>query len=122
MVKLMLACILMALSPQAPAAGAERFACNMGALTKGERARYGTLAETLLVAVCEQRELPSGYAFRLPPGKLVTAAQWISLERKCCPFFTFELNQARDQGPLWLRITGPQGVKEFIRGEFHLDQ
>jgi hypothetical protein len=50
----------------------------------------------------------------------MTAAEWVSFERKCCPFFAFELEQAKDQGPFWLRITGSEGVKPFIVEEFGL--
>jgi hypothetical protein len=62
----------------------------------------------------------NGYAFRLAPAKLVDAAQWVSFERRCCPFFAFELELAKNDGPLWLRITGTRGVKPFIREEFRL--
>jgi hypothetical protein len=48
----------------------------------------------------------------------MTAAEWVSLERKCCPFLAFEIEQPKDQGPVWLRITGPEGVKAFIEEEF----
>jgi hypothetical protein len=32
----------------------------------------------------------------------------------CCPFFTFELTFEPDSGPIWLRVRGQEGVKEFI--------
>ena len=50
----------------------------------------------------------------------MTAAEWVSFERKCCPFFAFTLEQPKDLGPLWLRITGSEGVKAFIEEEFQL--
>src|SRR6266545_4451753 len=111
----------MARIPLGSGAAGERFACNLSALTRSERALHARRAQALLSAVQERTELPNGYAFRLPPAELVTAAQWVAFERRCCPFFTFELEQARDQGPLWLRITGSEGVKAFIRAEFQLD-
>ena len=117
----LIATMLLSLVPHEPAAGAERFACDMTALTKSERAHHQRLARTLLVAVEERRELSNGYAFRLPPRTLMSAAEWISRERRCCPFFTFELEVPRDAGPLWLRVTGSEGVKAFIRAEFQLD-
>lgn len=100
--------------------GGERFACNMNALTKADRVRHQELSKSLMAAVKEQKELPDGYGFRLPADSLTTAAEWVSLERLCCPFFTFELEQARDSGPLWLRVKGPEGVKNFIKMEFGL--
>jgi hypothetical protein len=71
--------------------------------------------------VQEQRELPNGYAFRLPPALLTTTAQWVSLERKCCPFFAFEIELSKHDGPLWLLITGSEGIKAFIRAELDLE-
>jgi hypothetical protein len=96
----------------------EHFACNMHALNKAERARHHELSQTLFKAVVEKAELPNGYGFRLAAKDLSTAAEWVGLESRCCPFFGFELELARDQGPLWLRITGAEGVKTFIRAEF----
>jgi hypothetical protein len=31
------------------------------------------------------------------------------------------LSLAKDDGPLWLRVTGSKGIKPFIRSEFRLD-
>lgn len=111
---------VLAMMATGSAAGGERFACNMKALTSAERARHQELSHTLLAAVEEKTELPDGYAFRFPQASLVAAAEWVSLEHRCCPFFTFEIKQERDQGPAWLRITGSEGVKAFIREEFGL--
>ena len=119
--KVLVASMLMVLVPPGSAAGGERFACNMSALTKSERAAYAKLTRTLVAAVQEKSELRNGYSFRMPPAMLTTAAEWVAFERKCCPFFTFGLELARDEGPLWLRITGSEGVKAFIRAEFQLD-
>lgn len=116
--KILLAAMLMGLLPLRAAEAGERFACNMKALGPAERARYQELTKTLLAALQEKRELSNGYGLRLPTGSLLNAAEWVSLERKCCPFFTFAIEQARDEGPVWLRITGSEGVKTFIRAEF----
>jgi len=40
---------------------------------------------------------------------------FIQGERSCCLFFTFELVFLPNQGPLWLHIRGPEGVKEMIK-------
>jgi len=39
-------------------------------------------------------------------------------ERECCPFLTFELVALPNQGPLIVRVTGPDGTKEFVRSVF----
>lgn len=103
-----------------PAMGGEQYTCNMMALTQEEQTAYVTLATTLHASIQETKELKDGYAFRLPPERLVDAAQWVSFERQCCPFFVFEFAVAKDGGPMWLRITGDKGIKEFIRAEFQL--
>ena len=118
--KTLLVSLLMALVAFDSADAGEKFACNMKALNATERARYQELTTALMTATQEKRELPNGYGFRLAPSSLMAAAEWISLERKCCPFFTFEMEQPRDEGPVWLRITGSEGVKAFIRAEFQL--
>ena len=118
--KVLLVALLMAPVCLGSIAAGERFACNMKALTTAERARHQELSHTLFPAVQEKRELPNGYAFRLPPADLMTVAEWVSFERRCCPFFAFEIEQAKDNGSLWLRITGSEGVKPFIVEEFQL--
>jgi len=46
--------------------------------------------------------------------------EWIELERQCCPFFEFEVLRTRQDETVWLRLKGPEGVKEFILDEFWL--
>jgi hypothetical protein len=96
------------------------FACNMNALSKEERTRHGELTRALFAAVAERAELESSYAFRLAASDLPIVAEWIGFESRCCPFFDFELDLARDRGPLWLRIRGADGVKAFLRAELDL--
>ena len=99
--------------------GETPFACNLKAMNTEERKRYDRLSKVLFEAVEERRELPDGYAFRLANSiSLSNAAEWADLESKCCPFFDFQLERRREQGPLWLRLTGRPGVKQFIREEF----
>src|SRR5262249_55964870 len=117
---LMIVLLMTSMGP-APAAADEPFACNLNALTKTERNSHAQVSRRLWDAVQERRELSNGYAFRLPADAFVTAAEWVSLERRCCPFFSFELEVAKDGGPVWLRPTGRDGVKPFMRSEFGMD-
>lgn len=99
-----------------------RFYCDTKALNKTERERYNQLTHKLANARVETKELPDGYAFRLK-GEVITLSEvgeWISWERKCCPFFGFEIELERGNGPLWLKLRGMDGVKVFIRAEFHV--
>jgi hypothetical protein len=67
--------------------------------------------------------MPDGYAFRLSNDSdlLLRLAVFVDLERRCCPFFGFNIEVEPEGGPLWLKLTGRDGVKPFIRveiGEF----
>jgi hypothetical protein len=92
----------------------------MRAMTSDERTQHAALAAELFASVQERKELSNGYALRLPAGRWLDAARWAELEQKCCPFFSFTLDAAADRGPLWLRITGRAGVKEFMKDELGL--
>jgi hypothetical protein len=96
------------------------FACSMTALSAAERAHHKDLSAELHAAVKEIRELPNGYAFRLSGERrsLAMLSEWVSLERLCCPFFTFQIEAASETQPVWLRITGREGVKVFMQSEF----
>ena len=94
-------------------------ACDMSAIGPGLRGRHVANAGELFRAVEQIRELPGGYAFRLPADAdtLLKAAEFISLERLCCPFLGFALEVEPEGGAVWLRLTGREGVKAFIQEE-----
>ena len=96
------------------------FACNAFALSPEVRKRhFEELGPALLNLKKSMRELPDGYEFELPADnktyQLLT--EWAFQERLCCPFFDIELRFDRENGPLWLRLTGRPGTKEFIKME-----
>jgi len=99
------------------------FACNAFALSPEVRKRhFENLGPSLLKLTKSRRELPDGYEFELPADnktyQLLT--EWAFQERLCCPFFDIDLRFDREGGPLWLRLTGRSGTKEFIKEEFDL--
>jgi hypothetical protein len=96
------------------------FACNMLALNSEERKRHIEVAKRLRTATKEERELPDGYAFRFSSDQptILLVSEFIARERLCCPFFTFEMVVEPEDGPLWIRLRGAEGVKAFIRAEF----
>jgi hypothetical protein len=98
------------------------FYCNVNAFTREEREQYNELAAKLKAARTGTQELSDGYAFKLDPNQvsLAEVAKWITDERKCCPFFTFEIGVEGETGALTLSLKGPEGVKSFIRMEFHV--
>ena len=91
-----------------------------------QRHRHREIADSLFHTVNEIKELHNGYTFLLPAisGNLIQAAEFISLERLCCPFFNFNLELKSDSQTLWLHITGDEGIKPFILAELggHLRQ
>ena len=96
------------------------FACNLAAMTSEERERHRVLGEKLRGSVTEIRELPDGFMFRIPEEAWTTAAEFVALERLCCPFLRFRLEWTAEQGPIWLSLTGAEGTKEFLRVELSL--
>ncbi|HEX8493990.1 MAG TPA: hypothetical protein VF658_14180 [Pyrinomonadaceae bacterium] len=95
------------------------FACDMSAIEPSERSQHMATISELFRAVEEVRELANGYAFRFAnePDVLLLAAQFIALEKLCCPFFGFTLEVEPEGGALWLSLTGRDGVKPFIMAE-----
>jgi hypothetical protein len=96
------------------------FACNLKALSTTERAEHRDVTARVLKAVQDTRELPNGYVFTVD-NTHVTAkdlATFVEFERRCCPFFDFQLAWNRENGPVTLQLTGRDGVKTFIRAEF----
>lgn len=94
------------------------FACNTFALSSEARKRhFEEVGPALLKLKKSTRELPDGYEFEFPADKATyqLLTEWIIDERLCCPFFEIELRLSRENGPLWLRLTGRSGTKEFIR-------
>ncbi len=91
-------------------------ACDPTALDEDERAVHAESATALFERVTDLRELSDGYAFRLPAETEVVreAGAFVSRERLCCPFFHFTLEVTPDEGPVWLHLTGRDGVKAYV--------
>jgi hypothetical protein len=90
-------------------------ACNLTAINAAERPAHYRRAERLMSeAVQERQELPDGYALRYQADDYADLVAFIGNERLCCPFFRFTLDISPAQGPIWLRITGGDEVKDFF--------
>jgi hypothetical protein len=91
-------------------------ACDLTALDESARAEHERVSESVLGSVTEIREDPEGYAFRLPTQTetIRKAATFIARERLCCPFFDFSLTVERNHGPVWLSVSGREGVKQYV--------
>ena len=78
------------------------------------------MSRELFTSLKQIRELPNGYEFRLDgQDVIVRTAEFISLEKLCCPFLTFGLDVEAENGSVWLRLTGRDGVKAFVREEIN---
>lgn len=104
---------------EAPVESGSPLACVMDAIEPDKRQQHLATAQSLFNSISAIRELPNGYAFRLDneSSVLLKVAEFISLERLCCPFFGFTLEVEPEGGAVWLWLTGREGVKPFIRAE-----
>lgn len=96
---------------------ANSIACS---LSDPERARrLASLEREIFSRTITARELEDGYAFVFPGDRewLARLATFIAEERECCPFFRFELAVEAD-GPIQLRLSGPEGTKGLIETQF----
>ena len=89
-------------------------ACSLSGHEQVER---GEEVSDLFKGVQQVHELADGYAYRFPGTEewATRLLQFIMGERSCCLFFTFELGFEPDQGPIWLHVRGPEGVKAFMK-------
>jgi hypothetical protein len=90
-------------------------ACSLP--SAGLREREATLLARFRSSVTAVEELSDGYDFCLPGDRntIAIAAEMFAAERECCPFLTFTLTAHPNAGPLFVRITGPMGTKEFLK-------
>ncbi len=96
------------------------FYCNMGVYTPEQRKRKNELDTAFRTTAQGYRELENGYEFQFPTEakSIQTIAEWSAMERFCCPFFDIQLRLDREGGPFWIRLTGREGVKQFIQADF----
>jgi len=99
-----------------------KFYCNLKALSPEERQHHRQLSEKLMAVQQQIVEIVKGYEFQFSPANVTLAelADWVNNESKCCPFFDFHLDLEQKGKLLCLRLTGEQGVKQFIQSEFKL--
>lgn len=93
-------------------------ACEMP--EERQSSRQGELSRKLFDGCELVRELEDGYEFVFldEPERTAELARFVATERECCRFFAFELLFATDLGPITLRLRGPEGTKELLRGCF----
>ena len=91
----------------------------MSVLSPAQRAAHLENSRELFANVQAIKELPDGYEFQLSddPNAIVNVAEFVTLEKLCCPFLNFAINVEAESGPVTVRLTGREGVKAFVREE-----
>lgn len=94
--------------------------CNTKTLTAKEWAHHKQLSEKLMAARKATVETDRGYEFQFGPqdATLADLADWVVAESKCCPFFDFHIDLENEGKLICLRVTGEEGVKQFMQAEF----
>ena len=112
-----------ALSQDRSTAKESPLVCNDAALTTAQQERLGALLKEFRADKLGVKELPNGYALRLPceTSTIMDVAEYMTLVRSCSPYFATALEVGREDGPIWLKVTGRKGVKEQARIEFRLN-
>jgi hypothetical protein len=91
-------------------------ACVLNVLTAAERKREKTLLDLVRSTSIAKEETVDGYMLLFPDDPILLAqiGEFLSLERRCCPFFTFQLTAGAEKGLISLHISGREGVKAFL--------
>jgi len=81
--------------------------------------RKATVLLSLQSKMTDRVELTDGYSFRFDGNDetLDELNEFVKTERMCCPFFTFTVIVNGETRETWLHLTGPGGVKTFIKQE-----
>ncbi len=92
-------------------------ACHSDALSVEQQSRRKLLANRLLNKVKEVQELDSGYAFLYPlqTQTWMEIAEFVDLERQCCPFISISIDLDTENRAVWIRFIGEKGVKDFLQ-------
>ena len=107
-------------SAAAQESSAPPVACNLKAISADKRPRYNDLMKRLRASVRGRSALNEGYVYTLE-GKAIAlpeVAEWMSMERRCCPFLTLQVSVAGTQPDWLLTLTGPAGTKALLEMEF----
>lgn len=95
----------------------QALACDLTAISADVREEHILTSPQLFGMAQEVQDLPNGFAIRFlnETGNFMSIAKFIENERLCCPFFNFGLELEPNNGPIWLKLTGTEGVKEILQ-------
>jgi len=97
-------------------------ACCRLTFSEEEKNRYNQLRDKIFNNLVRTEELADGYSFVFSESArdlLHDLADWIPLEKKCCPFLQFSVLINQDEY-VRLQLTGPSEIKNFLLNELEL--
>lgn len=94
-------------------------ACSHSVFTKEQRVEYKSIWGELETRRLGITELENGYQYGFPGDAetLRLINEWVSMERNCCPFFTFTVIASNTDEQVLLQLTGNEEAKSFLRTE-----
>jgi hypothetical protein len=97
-----------------------RFYCNTRVFSVEEGAHHKEMTRKLAASWKSFVETKDGYKFFFRSCKvtLTELNNWASNERRCCPFFDFQVTSEGDGRVICLQLAGDDGTKPFIRSQF----
>jgi hypothetical protein len=86
------------------------------------RKRKSTIIHELVEKIIMTEETDKGYSFTFNYSEeiLFRLAEFVKLEKECCPFFDFNLSVPGNINTIGLLLTGPDGTKDFIKYELEM--
>src|SRR4028118_294223 len=84
--------------------------------------RKATIASTIVSKAILAEEIENGYQFSFSYSEqmLIELAEFINVERQCCPFINFHLVLSNNSNNIVLLLTGAEGTSEFIKYELEM--
>jgi len=80
----------------------------------GQREAQSEVLSRLMIHAKSVTEKTDGYVIVFADGHAGEIVEYVERERACCRFFTFDLNFPAEGGAVNLRISGPDGAKDFL--------
>lgn len=92
-------------------------ACDLSSIDDNHLDQHRQNGEAVFEAISEIHEVKNGFEFKLPAETelIQKAGSFIARERLCCPFFDFNLSIPSNHQPVWLQLSGREGVKAYIK-------
>jgi hypothetical protein len=96
-------------------------ACCHTVFTKEQRVEYKSIWGALETRRIGITEIEKGYQYQFSGDSetLSLVNEWVSLERKCCPFLTFTVIASNEEEPILLQLTGNEEAKTFLQIELN---